>query len=72
MKMARSREGFGYEKPLWKQRRGHLLQLPDHKVAEKENSGKNLRKSKELERAKNQAVTTLTPLNKFRPRDLVA
>ena len=53
MKMGRSREGFEVDKPLWKQRRGHLLQFPDHKAAEKENSGKNLRKSKEKERAKN-------------------
>ena len=57
MKMTGSRERFGNEKPLWKQRRGHLLQFPDHKATEKENSGKNLRKSKEKERAKNQAVT---------------
>jgi len=57
MKMTGSREGFGNDKPLWKQRRGHLLQFPDHKATEKENSSKNLRKTKEKERAKNQAVT---------------
>ena len=57
MKMTGSREGFGNDKPLWKQRRGHLLQFPDHKATEKENSGKNLGKTKEKERAKNQAVT---------------
>ena len=57
MKMTGSREGFGNDKPLWKQRRGHLLQFPDHKATEKENSGKNLRKTKEKERAENQAVT---------------
>ena len=51
MKMTGSREGFGYDKPLWKQRRGHLLQFPDHKATEKENSGKNLGKTKEKERA---------------------
>ena len=72
MKMTGSRERFGNDKPLWKQRRGHLLQFPDHKATEKENSGKNLGKTKEKERAKNQAVTNLTPLKKFRPRDLVA
>ena len=72
MKMTGSREGFGYDKPLWKQRRGHLLQFPDHKATEKENSNKNLRKTKEKERAKNQAVTNLTPLKKSRPRDLGA
>ena len=72
MEMTGSRERFGYDKPLWKQRRGHLLQLPDHKATEKENSGKNLRKTKEKERAKNHAVTNLTPLKKSRPRDLVA
>ena len=55
--MERSRAGFGYDKPLWKQRRVHLLQFPDHIATEKEISGKNLRKSKEKERAKNQAVT---------------
>ena len=60
MEMARSREGFEVDKPLWKQRRGHLLQFPDHKATEKENSSKNLRKTNEKERAKNQAVTTLS------------
>ena len=60
MKMTRSREGFEVDKPLWKQRRGHL-QFPDHKSTEKENSSKNLRKTKEKERAKNQAVTNLPP-----------
>ena len=59
MKMTGSREGFGNDKPLWKQRRGHLLQFPDHKATEKENSSKNLRKTKEKERAKNKAVTCL-------------
>ena len=72
MIMTGSREGFGNDKPLWKQRRGYLLQLPDHKATEKENSGKNLGETKEKEKAKNQAVTNLTPLKKSRPRDLVA
>ena len=72
MEMTWSRVGFGYDKPLWKERRGHLLQFPDHKATEKENSSKNLRKTKEKERAKNQAVTNLTPLKKSCPRDLVA
>ena len=72
MKMTGSWEILGYDKTLWKQRRGHLLQFPDHKATEKENSSKNLRKTKEKERAKNQAVTNLTPLKKSRPRDLVA
>ena len=53
MEMTGSRERFGNDKPLWKQRRGHLLQFPDHKAMEKENSGKNLGKTKEKERAKN-------------------
>ena len=57
MEMKWSREGFEDDKPLWKQRRGHLFQFPDHKATEKENSSKNLRKTKEKERAKNQAVT---------------
>ena len=61
MKMTGSREGFGYDKTLWKQRRVHLLQFPDHKATEKENSSKNLRKTKEKERAKNQAVTSGVP-----------
>ena len=51
------RVGFGNDKPLWKQRRGHLLQFPDHKATKKKNSGKNLGKTKEKERAKNQTVT---------------
>ena len=72
MKMTGSREGFGYDKSLWKQRRVHLLQFPDHIATEKEISRKNLRKSKEKERAKNQAMTNLPPLKKSRTRDLVA
>ena len=72
MKMTGSRERFGNDKPLWKQRRGHLRQFPDHKATKKENSSKNLRKTKEKERAKNQAVRNLTPLKKSRPQDLVA
>ena len=47
--MERSREGFEVDKPLWKQRRGHLLPFPDHKATEKENSSKNLRKTREKE-----------------------
>ena len=39
---------------------------------EKENSGKNLRKSKEKGRAKKQAITTVTPLKKSHPQDIVA
>ena len=70
--MTWSREGFGYDKPLRKQRRVHLLHFPDHKATGKEISGKNLRKTKEKDRAKNQAVTNLTPLKKSRPRDLGA
>ena len=50
--MTGSREGFGNDKPLWKQRRGHLLQFPDHKATEKENLGKSLGKTKEKERPK--------------------
>ena len=61
MQMARSWAGFGDDKPLWKERRCHLVQFPDHKATEKENSSKNLRKSKEKERAKNQAVTPAPP-----------
>ena len=72
MEMTGSRQRFGNGKPLWKQRRVHLLQFPDHKATEKENSSKNLRKTKEKERAKYQALTNLTPLKKSRPRDLVA
>ena len=71
MKMTGSREGFGYNKPLCKQRRRHRLLFLDHKATEKENSSKNLRKTKEKERAKNQAITNLTPLKKSHPRDLV-
>ena len=70
--MTGSREGVGCDKPLWKQRRGHLLHFPDHKATKKKNSSKNLGKTKEKESAKNQAVTNLTTLKKSRPRDLVA
>ena len=72
MEMTGSRVGFGNDKPLWKQRRGHLLRFLDHRATEKENSSKNLGKAKEKERAKNKAVTNLTLLKKSRPRDLVA
>ena len=61
MEMDRSRVGYGYDKPLWKQRRGHVFQFPDHKAMEKENSSKNLRKTKEKERAKNKVVINLPP-----------
>ena len=61
MEMTGSRERFGNDKPLWQQRRGHLLQFPDQKATEKENSGKNLGKTKEKERAKNQAITEILP-----------
>mgnify|MGYP003362895232 CR=1 FL=1 len=53
MEMERSRDRYEDDKPLWKERRGHLLQFPDHIATEKENSSKNLRKSKEKQRAKN-------------------
>ena len=63
--MARFWEGYEDDKPLWKERRGHLLQFPDHIAKEKENSSKNLIKSKEKERAKSQAVTNLPPLKEI-------
>ena len=44
MEMATSRDGYEDDKPLWKERRGHLLHFPDHIATEKENSGKNLKK----------------------------
>ena len=62
MEMARYWDGQVDDKPLWKGRRGHLLQFSDHIATEKENAGKILRKSKEKERAKNQAMTNLPPL----------
>ena len=46
MEMERSRKGFEDDKPLWKERRGHLLQFPDHKATEKENSSKTSEKQK--------------------------
>ena len=70
--MTRSCEGFEDDKPLWKEIRGHLLEFLDHIATEKESSSKYLRKSKEKERAKNQAMTTVPPLKKSCPRDLVA
>ena len=57
MEMERSRKGSEDDKPFWKGRRVYLLQFPDHIATEKENSSKNLRKSKEEERTKNQVVT---------------
>ena len=72
MKMTGSREGFGYDKPLWKQRRVHLLQFPDHIATEKGKLQQKPQKNKRKRKAKYQAVTNLTPLKKSRPRDLVA
>ena len=70
--MARPWDGFEDDKPHWKERRGHLLQFPDHIAMEKENSSKNLRNQKKKERAKNLAVTTISLLKKSRPQDLVS
>ena len=57
MKMARSWDVFEGEKPLWKERRGHLLQFPDHIATERENSSKKSQKTKEKERPEIHAVT---------------
>ena len=51
---------------------GTFFSFQTTKPRKKENSRKNLRKTKEKEGAKNQVVTNLTPLKKSRPRDLVA
>ena len=51
---------------------GIFFSFQTTKPRKKENSSKNLSKTKEKESAKNQAVTNLTPLKKSRPRDLVA
>ena len=69
--MTGSREIFGNDKPLWKQRRGHLLQFPDHKATEKEKSGKNLGKKRKIKGQKSGCEKPF-PLKKSRPRDLVA
>ena len=61
MEITGSREIFGNDKPVWKQRRGYLLQFPDHKATEKENSGKNLGKTKEKERAKKSGCDKTLP-----------
>ena len=50
---------------------GIFFSFQTTKPRKKKNSGKNLGKTKEKERAKNQAITNLTPLKKSRPRDLV-
>ena len=42
------------------------------KPRKKKTQAKNLGKTKEKGRTKNQVVTNLTPLKKSRPRDLVA
>ena len=72
MNTERSREGFGYEKPLSKQRRVHLLQFPDHKATEKENSSKNLRKQMKKRGPKIRLWHTYEVLYLFTcmPRDL--
>ena len=55
--MTGSREGFGYDKPLWKQRMGHLLQFLDHKATEKENLRQKPQKNKRKRKGQNQVVT---------------
>ena len=72
MEMTGSREVFGNDKPLWKQEEGMFFSFQTTKPRKRKSSGQNLGKTKEKERAKNQAVTNLTPLKKSRPRDLVA
>ena len=58
--MEGSREIFGNDKPLWKQRRGHLLQFPDHKATEKEKTqAKTSEKQKKKKRAKIRLSQTL-------------
>ena len=72
IKMARSWEGFEDDKPLWKERRGHLLQFPDHKATEKENLRQKPQKNKRKRKGKKSGCHNLTPLKKSRPQDLVA
>ena len=70
MKMERSREVFGYDRPLWKQRRVHILQFPDHIATKelKQKSQKNNRKRK----GQKSGCDKPSPLKKSHPRDLVA
>ena len=42
MEMARSWDGYEDDKPLLKERRGHLLQFPDHKATEKKTREKSI------------------------------
>ena len=65
-------EGFENDQPLG---RGNEDDFPGGKAIEplqKEKQSKNQLNQKKKKRAKNQAVTTLSPLKKSRPRDLVA
>ena len=61
MKMTGSREGFGYDKPFWKQRRGHLLQFPNYKATEKKTRVKTSEKQKKKKGPKIRLSQTLPP-----------
>ena len=65
-------QGFENDEPLG---RGNEDDFPGGKATEplqKEKQSKNQINQKKRKRAKSQAVTTLTPLKKSRPQDLVA
>ena len=51
---------------------GIFFSFQTTKPRKRKTQAKKLEKTKEKERAKNQAVTNLTPLKKSCPRDLVA
>ena len=72
MEMTWHWERFESDKPLGRGRRDDLPRFQDHRATEKEFQIKVQRNPKEKERAKNRGVTNLPPLQKSRPRDLVA
>jgi hypothetical protein len=72
MEMTWPGKRFDSDKPLGRERRVGLPRFQDHRAKPEENQIKLPRNSKEKERAKNQGVTNLTPLQISRPRDLVA
>ena len=72
MEMTWSRARFEDDESLGRRRNDDLPGCKAIEPLQKEKQSKNQINQKKKKRAKNQAVTTLTPLKKSCPRDLVA
>ena len=72
MEMAWSRDDLEEDEPLGRRRNDDLPGFKATEPLQKEKQIKNQMNQKKKKRAKIQAITTLTPLKKSRPWDLVA